>query len=86
MGGQFGSMPVYESVHCTIREQFRFPISKKRRIREKWSKRERNYKTLPDPDMYLLQGKSWVGHPVTIQRVRELERLSEPAVSREPVV
>lgn len=43
----FGGIRVYESVHCQKREQFRFPRSKKKRIRNKWAKRERNYKYTP---------------------------------------
>jgi hypothetical protein len=35
------------SPHCQKREQFRFPRSGKRRIRNKWANRERNYRYTP---------------------------------------
>jgi hypothetical protein len=34
---------------CAICEQFRFPRSKKKRIRKKWAKRPENWRVVPDP-------------------------------------
>lgn len=47
--GWFGGLGVnlIVSEHCQKREQYRFPRSKKKRIRNKWAKRERNYKYTP---------------------------------------
>ena len=68
--GSIYGVPVYQNVHLTIHRQFRFPISKKRRIRKKWSKRARNHRQLPDPGLYKIAGMGLMGHPVTIGRLR----------------
>jgi hypothetical protein len=71
MLGYVQGMPVYKSNHCVVMEQYRFPKSKKKRIRKKWRKETRNFKCLPDPQMYLLKDKAWIGHPATIQKLME---------------
>lgn len=45
-------MPVYATELLVRRRQVRFPRSKRRRIRKKWAKRERNWVTEPDPHVY----------------------------------
>ena len=42
--------------------QFRFPRSGKKRIRNKWSKREENFRRIPDPNFYIM-GKRYICHP-----------------------
>lgn len=56
-------------------KQFRFPSSKKRRIRRKWSKRPGNFR--PCPDMFVIRGQSVVGHPMYVGRLLEELRRRE---------
>lgn len=53
---------------CSVR-QYRFPRSKKRRIRRKWSRRVENLRTVPWPWGYLLAGVVYA-HPQVIERLR----------------
>ena len=52
--------PVFVSQYATQRGQVKFPRSKKRRIRKKWAKQERNYGRTPG--IFLLEGRLLV-HP-----------------------
>ncbi len=62
-------MNIIVSPHCLKRgPQFRFPHSKKKRIRNKWAKRDRNFRWLPQ--MYRM-GETIIAHPVM---ARELKR------------
>jgi len=49
--------------------QYRFPRSKKARIRKKWSKKLSNYK--PDPQVYQINDKLYA-HPETVRRLKEV--------------
>lgn len=52
-------------------KQFRFPRSGKKRIRNKWSKREENYRKIPDPNFYKI-GEQYICHPA-IKKSLEFE-------------
>jgi len=71
-----GDTQIYVSSYLVIREQFRFPTSKKRRIRKKWAKRNKNFRQFPDPKMYVLNMKDqrmgYIGHPATVQKLKEM--------------
>jgi hypothetical protein len=57
-------MDVIINPHLTIKVQNRFPKSKRRRIRAKWAKRERNFKHLPDPNYYIMSDAGAIAmHP-----------------------
>lgn len=57
--------------------QYRFPVTKKRRIRNKWSKRPINYK--PREDVFYDEVRRIVyAHPMIAQRIRE--ELNSPKV------
>ncbi len=56
-----------ESVFACNRIQFRFPRSKKKRIQNKWSKRDENYKNVPE--MFKL-GDTIYGHPTLINKIK----------------
>ena len=45
-------------------DQFRYPVSKKRRIRKKWAGRERNFRRVPDPNIYEMGKGTFICHPV----------------------
>lgn len=55
------------------RRQVRFPRSKKRRIREKWRKREVNWKTTIVPRAVRV-GKRLFVHPLIWEQLQRLER------------
>ena len=68
--GMVGGMRIIPNDLCTVREQYRFPRSKRRRIINRWAKRESNFRRVPDPDMYSLPyQRVIVGHPATIARL-----------------
>jgi hypothetical protein len=50
------------------RRQYRFPKSKKRRIRRKWAKRPENYRVFPDPRLYIMDD-TIIAHPQTLARL-----------------
>ena len=67
----YTGMDIIENVYLMLRQQFRFPRSKKRRIRKKWTKREGNVRYQPDPNLYILdKQKVTVGHPATLAQLR----------------
>jgi hypothetical protein len=51
-----------ESHYLTERLQVKFPRSKKKRIRRKWAKDQRNWKTVPQGVVYVVDGRM-VMHP-----------------------
>ena len=54
----FGSIKVFIREELTVRElkQVRFPRSKKKRIRKKWSKRRKNFSIISQPFAFLAEG------------------------------
>ena len=56
------------------RVQFRFPKSKKRRIRKKWSRRSENWKDVPQSGILMVNGTLFI-HPLRMTELRaQLER------------
>lgn len=62
-------MNIIKSPHLVKRVQFRFPKSKRRRIRKKWAKQSKNFKTIPLDEIYRM-GNSFVMHPRMAERLR----------------
>jgi len=54
-------LKIMMSDYCQDFVQFRFPKSKKRRIRQKWAKRIENYRTVPSKD-FKMMGDTLIGH------------------------
>lgn len=50
---------ILEDPMMADRVQFRFPRTKKRRIRKKWSKRPENYKIVPWPKVYRINEEAF---------------------------
>ena len=71
-----GGFRMIQSGYCTTRQQYRFPRSKRERIRRKWAQRERNFRHMPDQNMYVSRDQGAViMHPATWRMLeRELER------------
>ncbi len=51
-------------------KQFRFPKSKKARIRKKFRKNPLNWRYFPSPTVYRM-GNVIIGHPVTLKKIRQ---------------
>lgn len=66
---QLFGMDVVFTTNAVRRFQYRFPRSKRERIRRKWSKRELNFKT--EPCAYLIANQYLV-HPCFKSRLGEL--------------
>lgn len=60
----FGGTPIIvdEKIGEPRRVQVRFPKTKKWRIRKKWAKRSRNFRTFVDPKFYMMT------HPYTMRK------------------
>lgn len=70
-------MQIIESTSLTTTTQFRFPKSKRRRIRKKWSKNPKNFRTVPRTDFFLYNG-AIICHPKMARRLRTtLQNLQE---------
>ncbi len=65
---KLNGLRIVESPLCVKRVQFRFPRTKKRRIRNKWLKREENVRYLPTA--YLAPENTLYCHPAFTQRLR----------------
>jgi len=65
----FHGFQLIESLHMVETYQYRFPRSKKRRIKNKWKKRPINFKTRPRKD-FLQLGNKLICHPVMADRFR----------------
>lgn len=64
-----GFLPIQPDKHCVIWGQVRFPRSKAKRIRKKWSRCTINYGYIPDPNVFAIAEVGIVGHPQTIDRM-----------------
>lgn len=51
--------------------QYRFPRSKSKRIRRKWSKRLENWKTVPSDAIYVIAKEACICHPDVIEKILE---------------
>lgn len=71
MIGCFYGMPIVTSFHLTETIQFRFPKSKKKRIRKKWSKNESNYRLAPSSNLYITNNTIYM-HPETRKKIHKL--------------
>jgi len=75
--GQLAGIKVFVDPHLQDRIQFRFPRSKKKRIRKKWAKQERNYKRIPSKSIYKIGDAIYV-HPILYEQLKKtLERENE---------
>ena len=67
-GSNIFGLRVISSTYAAVREQYRFPRSKKKRIHKKWRKDPLNYWNAPRVHMF---GNNIVGHPEIIQRMKD---------------
>jgi len=70
------------SDHLSKRTQKRFPRSKKNRIRRKWAKRDKNYVSVPDMQIYVMEeAKTIAMHPAVWAKIeKELADYSTPDI------
>jgi len=64
-------MIIIEDSHLLSKTQVRFPRSKKKRIRKKWAKQERNFSYRPSKEIYPM-GDTILCHPIMAQKIRKL--------------
>lgn len=66
-------LQLIEDKNCGVMviKQFRFPRSKKRRIRNKWAKQPKNFKAWLEPRAYQI-GNKIIAHPALIAQIRKL--------------
>lgn len=69
-----GAVNIIPTPYLTERKQFRFPASKKGRIRKKWRKETRNWRTSASPKI-IAMGNQLLAHPDTIELLKR--KLSE---------
>jgi len=81
-GGLYG-FKIIDSFAMRDKIQFRFPRSKKKRIRKKWAKQNKNYKFIPKQEM-LIMGNQIICHPIIAQQIRDVveEKLNKVNVYR----
>lgn len=68
--GRFG-YELRPNIYMADRKQVHFPRSKKKRMRRKWAKQPKNYRDVPKPDVYLIDGRYLVGHPATLAKIEK---------------
>jgi len=64
------ALKIVESAFLVDRKQVRFPRSKKRRIRCKWAKQEKNWLAIPKRDVYKM-GDMIICHPAVAMQIRK---------------
>lgn len=89
----FMPLTVWENSCLTEHRQYRFPRSKKKRIRNKWLKDARNYRAEPMRGFWIMGGKTIIMHPRwrrTFKRLcvkagldRDIPHLERSAFNRE---
>jgi hypothetical protein len=63
-------MTFISSANLTKRVQYRFPKSKRRRVRKKWKNDPKNWRTMPDDKIYIM-GNRAICHPLTLRKLNE---------------
>jgi hypothetical protein len=63
--GMLAGLTVHSDQYMRDWKQVRFPRSKKRRIRKKWTKQRKNFGWVPSPTIYRM-GNMIIAHPKTI--------------------
>ena len=58
-------------IYLDKRIQYRFPKSHKKRICKKWKKLNRNFKYIPDTNIYVIEEGILVGHPTIIKNIKK---------------
>ena len=67
---QLGGLRLVSNPQMCDHKQVRFPRSKKRRIRRKWAKNQKNWKDIPQSNYYICNG-SIIAHPEIIEQLKE---------------
>lgn len=63
-------LQIYENHYLTKSKQIKFPVSKKKRIRKKWTKNLKNWMSWPDPNYYRV-GDQVFCHPAMAGVLRQ---------------
>lgn len=75
MGMMFGMQVVVDPHLPRFKmTQFRFPRSKGKRVRLKWTKRQENFKQVPISTIYMFNGNTVVMHPDEFEKIKHTVR------------
>ena len=66
--GTLSQYKMVRSYQITDRIQVRFPRSKKKRIRKKWAKQEKNFAYFPSKNIWKM-GDTLIAHPEVIEKI-----------------
>ena len=82
VSGVFGiyEMPLIACNHMADWKQFRFPRSKKRRIKKKWRKQSRNFRMVPQKKIFRV-GNSFYAHPKIVDEFWKQMKAKASAVN-----
>jgi len=69
--GKISGVKVFTDSGLSIREQFRFPRSKRKRIKKKWRKQRGNWRNNPDPNVYCVGRDVMVMHPAVAHKIED---------------
>ena len=72
-------MDLIGSPHVLSRQQVRFPRSKRKRIRKKWAKQEKNFALRPSNKIYYIGQRTCVIHPELLKEIRRIIDAQEDA-------
>jgi hypothetical protein len=72
--GSIYGLKLVSSPYATIPTQFRFPRSKKKRLRKKWKKNKNNWRS--EPAMFMMNDTA-IAHPVIIAQIQESTKRQE---------
>jgi len=77
-------MTVYQDKNLTKRVQYRFPKSKRRRIRKKWSKDSKNWRIVPDDTIYIM-GNRAICHPKMLIELKNHSKIITQPSGQKPL-
>lgn len=66
----YNGYEVYTNLHLTKSKQFRFPKSKRKRIRVKWGKQTKNFRSYPSDEIVVI-GNKMIMHPIYYNRLMQ---------------
>jgi len=77
----FCGIPIIENMYCEAEEiQYRFPRSKKARIRKKWARRPQNWKSIARDQVFMVGNKLVCSPSILAKLKAEAIRLIENGV------
>ena len=66
-------MPLFACNHMSDWKQYRFPRSKKRRIKKKWQEQSRNFRMVPQKKIFRVGNSFYAHHEIVDEFWRQME-------------